>query len=87
MLEMTRRRDYLTANDTVFPKWSLGPKTGSVDGICQQTDSMNRFYLDVKTGSKRLWSDGYNISGSKLNLWINSCSFLVFIVMFYSSSR
>ena len=25
-------------------------KTGSVDGICQQTDSMNRFYLDVKTG-------------------------------------
>ena len=28
----------------------LGPKTGSVDGICQQTDSMNRFYLDVKTG-------------------------------------
>ena len=30
-------------------KWSLGPKTGSVDGICQQTDSMNRFYLDVKT--------------------------------------
>ena len=29
--------------------------------------------------AKRLWSGGYNISGSKLNLWINSCSFLVFI--------
>ena len=30
----------------------LVPKTGSqsVDGICQQTDSKNRFYLDVKTG-------------------------------------
>ena len=26
------------------------PKTGSVDGICHQTDSMNIFYLDVKTG-------------------------------------
>ena len=24
----------------------LIPKTGSVDGICQQTDSRNRFYLD-----------------------------------------
>ena len=30
--------------------WSFGPKIGSVDGICHQTDSMNRFYLDVKTG-------------------------------------
>ena len=33
-----------------FLIWSLGPKTGSVDGICHQTDSMNIFYLDVKTG-------------------------------------
>ena len=40
-------------NDTAFPNiiiWSFGPKIGSVDGICHQTDSMNRFYLDVKTG-------------------------------------
>ena len=29
--------------------WSFGPKKGSVDGICHQTVSMNRFYLDVKT--------------------------------------
>ena len=33
-----------------FLKWSFGPKIESVDGICHQTDSMNRFYLDVKTG-------------------------------------
>ena len=33
-----------------FPIWSFGPKIESVDGICQQTDSRNRFYLDVKTG-------------------------------------
>ena len=33
-----------------FPIWSFGPKIESVDGICHQTDSMNRFYLDVKTG-------------------------------------
>ena len=33
-----------------LPPSPLGPKTGSVDGNCQQTDSMNRFYLDVKTG-------------------------------------
>ena len=33
-----------------FLIWSLGPKTGYVDGICHQTDSMNIFYLDVKTG-------------------------------------
>ena len=33
-----------------FLKWSFGPKRESVDGICQQTDSRNRFYLDVKTG-------------------------------------
>ena len=31
-----------------FLKWSFGPKIESVDGICQQTDSRNRFYLDVK---------------------------------------
>ena len=35
-----------------FLKWSFGPKIESVDGICQQTDSRNRFYLDVKTGPK-----------------------------------
>ena len=29
---------------------SFGPKIGSVDGICHQTDSMNIFYLVVKTG-------------------------------------
>ena len=27
---------------------SFGPKIGSVDGICHQTDSMNRFHLDVR---------------------------------------
>ena len=44
---MTRRRDYL-----MTPYFLNGrlPQTGSVDGICQQTDYMNRFYLDVKTG-------------------------------------
>ena len=35
-----------------FLKWSFGPKIESVDGICQQTDSRNRFYLDVKTEPK-----------------------------------
>ena len=35
---------------THFLKWSFGPKIESVDGICEQTDSRNRFYLDVKTG-------------------------------------
>ena len=35
-----------------FLIWSFGPKIGSVDRICHQTDSMNRFYLDVKTGPK-----------------------------------
>ena len=33
-----------------FLIWSFGPKIGSVDGICHQTDSMDRFYLDVETG-------------------------------------
>ena len=33
-----------------FLKWSFEPKIESVDGICHQTDSMNIFYLDVKTG-------------------------------------
>ena len=36
-----------------FLKWSFGPKIESVDGICQQTDSRNRLYLDVKTGPKQ----------------------------------
>ena len=35
-----------------FLIWSLGPKIGSVGRICHQTDSMNRFYLDVTTGPK-----------------------------------
>ena len=35
-----------------FLKWSFGPKIEFVDGICQQTGSRNRFYLDVKTGPK-----------------------------------
>ena len=35
-----------------FLKWSFGPKIESVDGICHQTESRNRFYLDVKTGPK-----------------------------------
>ena len=47
---MTRRRDCLMTSH--FLKWSFGPKIESVDGICQQTDSRNRFYLDVKTGNK-----------------------------------
>ena len=34
-----------------FLIWSFGPKIGSVDRICHQTDSMNRFYLDVKTST------------------------------------
>ena len=38
-----------------FLKRSFGPKIGSVDGICHQTDSMNRLYLDVKTGPFRLF--------------------------------
>ena len=45
---MTRRRDCLMTPH--FLKWSFGPKIESVDGICQQTDSRNRFYLDVKRG-------------------------------------
>ena len=48
---MTRRRDCLMTPH--FLKWSFGPKIEYVDGICQQTDSMNRFYLDVKTGPKQ----------------------------------
>ena len=31
----------------------LGPKTGSVDGICQRPDSRNRFYLDLNTKGMR----------------------------------
>ncbi|CAN0327643.1 unnamed protein product [Ascophyllum nodosum] len=31
-----------------FLIWSLGPKTGSVDGIWHQTDSMDRFYLGLE---------------------------------------
>ena len=45
---MIRRRDCLMTPH--FPIWSFGSKIESVDGICHQTDSMNRFYLDVKTG-------------------------------------
>ena len=40
-----------------FLKWSFGPKIESVDGICQQTDSRNRFYLYVKTGPKAVDND------------------------------
>ena len=29
-----------------FLKWLFGPKIESVDGICHQRDSMNRFYLE-----------------------------------------
>ena len=50
VLEMTRRRHCLMTLS--FLIWSFGPKIGPVDGICHQTDSMNRFYLDAKTGSK-----------------------------------
>ena len=39
------RRDCLMTPH--FLKWSFGPKIESVDGICHQTVSMNRFYLDV----------------------------------------
>ena len=48
-----------------FLKWSFGPKIESVDGICRQTDSMNIFYLDVKTGPNRS-------NGSKRNLLVVS---------------
>ena len=47
-----------------FLKWSFGPKIESVDGICQQTDSRNRFYLDVKTGPE--WSAGRRECSRKL---------------------
>ena len=36
---------------------------------------------------KKLWSGGYNISGSKLNLWINSCSLLAEGKRTYSSQN
>ena len=36
---------------------------------------------------KRLWSSGYNISGSELNLWINSCSILAAGKRAYSSQN
>ena len=37
---------------------------------------------------KKLWSGGYNISGSKLNLWINSsCSLLAAGKRAYSSQN
>ena len=42
------RRDCLMTPH--FLKWSFGPKIEYVDGICHQTDSMNRFYLDIRTG-------------------------------------
>ena len=45
-----------------FLIWSFGPKIGSVDRICHQTDSMNRFYLDVKTGPKRYIDDIITVS-------------------------
>ena len=49
---MTRRRDCLMTPH--FLKWSFGPKIESADGNCQQTDSRNRFYLDIKTGPNDL---------------------------------
>ena len=49
-VELTRRRDCLMTPH--FLIWPFGPKTGSFNGICHQADSMNRFYLDVKTGPK-----------------------------------
>ena len=49
---MTQRRDCIMTPH--FLIWSFGPKIGSVDGICHQTDSVNRFYLDVKTGPTHL---------------------------------
>ena len=48
VLGMTRRRDCLMTPHFLIR--SFGPKIRSADGICQQTDSINRFYLDVKTG-------------------------------------
>ena len=36
---------------------------------------------------KKLWSGGYNISGSKLNLWINRCSLLAAGKRAYSSQN
>ena len=43
-----RRRAQGRGSSEIEPRY----KTGSVDGICQQTDSRNRFYLDVNTGPK-----------------------------------
>ena len=36
---------------------------------------------------KKLWSGGYNISDSKLNLWISSCSILAAGKIAYSSQN
>ena len=36
---------------------------------------------------KKSWCDGYNISGSELNLWINSCSILAAGKWAYSSQN
>ena len=33
---------------------SFGPKIGSVDGICHQTDSISRFYLDLGVNRQKL---------------------------------
>ena len=64
-----------------FLIWSFGPKIGSVDRICHQTDSMDRFYLDVKTGPIIITlGQQYNV-GEKPILYTYCCmSQLVFRV-------
>ena len=58
-----------------FLKWSFGPKIESVDGICQQTDSRNRFYLDVKAVVKYVggfWPIGVFFAGYRSFFFVPS---------------
>ena len=68
-----------------FLKWSFGPKMESVDGICQQTDSKNRFYLDVKTGpeSKKKMIVHFGFSALTCFLVARSTFFVCFVIVYY----
>ena len=58
-----------------FLIWSFGPKIGSVDRICHQTDSMNRFYLDVKAVVKYVggfWPIGVFFAGYRSFFFVPS---------------
>ena len=51
-----------------FLIWSFGPKIGSVDRICHQTDSMNRFYL----GLTLVFKEKYFLCFSSHSFWTSS---------------